>query len=135
MIFFSHSYDRFYNIWEAAAAATALFESVINSSRNDEAPAVFIQQLDDNGFNILVSNDIAATDEHQAFAPMSSALAEHENPMKTTCSREITLWREAWLTQAVPNPTHCRSVKLANKFLSNRQGSRPKHQRFHTGRI
>ncbi|OYR15605.1 hypothetical protein CEV32_4881 [Brucella rhizosphaerae] len=35
MIFFSHPYDCFYDVWEAATAAAALGHGVIDGARND----------------------------------------------------------------------------------------------------
>ncbi|ASV83200.1 hypothetical protein CES85_3978 [Ochrobactrum quorumnocens] len=35
MVFFGHPYDRFYDVWEAATAATALGHGVIDGTRNN----------------------------------------------------------------------------------------------------
>ncbi|OYR14752.1 hypothetical protein CEV31_3215 [Brucella thiophenivorans] len=62
MIFFSHPYDRFYDIWEAATAATTLGYCIKDSSRDDETPAIFIEKLRHNSFNIFIGNNVAAAD-------------------------------------------------------------------------
>jgi len=62
MIFFSHSYDRFNNIWEAAAAPATLLHSMVDLGRNNQLPAIFIQHLDDSIFDLFGSNYIAMAD-------------------------------------------------------------------------
>ncbi|MBA4784611.1 MAG: hypothetical protein H2046_02450 [Rhizobiales bacterium] len=54
--------DQLDNIGEAAAATTALAHGVIHLGRNDQLPAVLIEELDDDLADILVGDVIAAAD-------------------------------------------------------------------------
>jgi hypothetical protein len=60
MILFSHPYDRFYDVWESAAAAAALGHGIIDGAGNDKLPAVLIEKFDHNGFDIFICNDVTA---------------------------------------------------------------------------
>jgi hypothetical protein len=62
MILFSHPYDRFHDVWEAATATAALGHDIIDGARNDKLPAILIKKLDNNSFNVFIGNNVAATD-------------------------------------------------------------------------
>jgi hypothetical protein len=60
MILFSHPYDRFHDVWEAATATAALGHDIIDGARDNKLPAILIEKLDDDGFNIFIGNNVAA---------------------------------------------------------------------------
>jgi len=60
MILFSHPYDRFHDVWEAATATAALGHDIIDGAGNDKLPAILIKKLDNNGFNVFIGNNVAA---------------------------------------------------------------------------
>ncbi len=62
MVFFSHPYDGFYDIWEAATATAALIHGIIDSAWHNKLPAIFIKKLDDGVFNFFFGNNVATTD-------------------------------------------------------------------------
>lgn len=62
MILFSHPYDRFYDVWEAATATAALGHGIIDGARNDKLPAILIEKLDNNSFDVFIGNNVAAAD-------------------------------------------------------------------------
>jgi len=62
MVFFGNPYDGFYDVWEAATATAALGHDVINGARDNQPPAIFIEKLYDDGFDVFISNNIAAAD-------------------------------------------------------------------------
>jgi hypothetical protein len=59
VIIFRHLYDGFDDIWEAATAAAALLQSVINLGRNEKLPRVSIEKLNDSILDLFLGNDIA----------------------------------------------------------------------------
>jgi len=60
MIFFGDPYDRFYDVWEAAAAAAALGHDVEHGAGHDQLPTILIEHFNNNGLDILVGDNIAA---------------------------------------------------------------------------
>ncbi|MFQ0814140.1 hypothetical protein AVM02_14060 [Brucella anthropi] len=60
MILFSHPYDRFHDVWEAATATAALGHGIIDGAGYNKLPAILIEKLDHNRFNIFIGNNVAA---------------------------------------------------------------------------
>jgi len=52
------------DIRKAATAAPPLLHAVVNLRRNDQLPAVLVEQLDNGRFDFLFCDEIAATDQH-----------------------------------------------------------------------
>ncbi|EJN04924.1 hypothetical protein PMI41_01390 [Phyllobacterium sp. YR531] len=59
VIIFRHLYDGFDDIWEAAAAAATLLQSMVNFGRNKKLPRVSIEKLNDSILDLFLCNDIA----------------------------------------------------------------------------
>jgi hypothetical protein len=64
MVAFGDPNDRFHHIWEAAATAAALVHGVIDLRRNDQAPWILIEQLDDRLFDLPFGDEIAMANQH-----------------------------------------------------------------------
>jgi hypothetical protein len=54
------------DIGETAAATAALLHRVVNLRRHDQLPTVLIEELDDRVLDVLVGDEIAATNQHPA---------------------------------------------------------------------
>jgi hypothetical protein len=66
MILLGGADDDVDNIGKTAAAAAALFHRVVDLRRNDQLPTVLIEEPDDGVLDILVGDEIAATNQHLA---------------------------------------------------------------------
>ena len=66
MILLGGANDDVDDIGETAAATAALLHGVINLRRHDQLPTVLIEELDDGVLDILIGDEIAATNQHLA---------------------------------------------------------------------
>lgn len=66
MILLGGADDDVDDIGETAAATAALLHRVVNLRRNDQLPTVLIEEPDDRVLNVLVGDEIAATNQHPA---------------------------------------------------------------------
>lgn len=66
MISLGRADDDVDDIGETAAATAALLHRVINLRRNDQLPTVLIEEFDDRILDVLVGDEIAATNQHPA---------------------------------------------------------------------
>src|SRR5690606_41758510 len=64
MVVFGDPNDRFHHIWEAAATASSLFQTMVHLCRNDQLPRIFIEKRDDRFLDFLGGNEIAVADKH-----------------------------------------------------------------------
>ncbi|KWT82221.1 hypothetical protein ASB65_11520 [Agrobacterium tumefaciens str. B6] len=64
MIFFSRFDDQVDNGRETAAAAAAFFHGVIHFCRDDELPTVLVEELVNDVPDIVISDVIAAANQH-----------------------------------------------------------------------
>jgi hypothetical protein len=68
MILFGRPNDQVDHIRKATTAASTLRHGMINLARNDQLPAVLIEELNDRVPDIFVGDVIAATDQHSQSA-------------------------------------------------------------------
>lgn len=59
VIIFRHLYDGFDDIWEAATAAAALLQGMVNLGRDEKLPRVSIEKLSNSILDLFLGNDIA----------------------------------------------------------------------------
>jgi hypothetical protein len=64
VIFLGRADNQIDDIGKASAAAATLGHGVIHFDRNNQLPTVLIQKLDDRVADFLISNVIAATNQH-----------------------------------------------------------------------
>jgi len=64
VIFFGGLDDQIDNGRETAAAATTFFHGVIHFRRNDQLPTVLVEEFVDNVPDIVISDVIAAANQH-----------------------------------------------------------------------
>jgi len=66
MILLGGADDDIDDIGETAAATAALFHRMVDFRGHDQLPTVLIEKLDDRVFNVLIGDEIAATNQHLA---------------------------------------------------------------------
>ncbi|KQS87556.1 hypothetical protein ASG68_13995 [Rhizobium sp. Leaf453] len=66
MILLGGADDDIDDIRETAAATAALFHRMVDFRGHDQLPTVLIEKLDDRVLDVLVGDEIAATNQHLA---------------------------------------------------------------------
>jgi hypothetical protein len=66
VIIFGDPHDNVHHIREAAAAAAALLDGVVDLGGNDELPGIIAQQFEDRILDVALGDHIAVADQHFA---------------------------------------------------------------------